>query len=119
MIQATAQPLCMIPTGTELPEARKGFAFVHTGSLWSYPTLCNPVDCGLPGFFVRGILLAGMLEWVAIPFLSIFPAALATGSCKYPMLPGPLQPKQLSHLHTWPSLGQIQVLRGSLSSKHL
>ena len=29
---------------------------MHTGSLWSCPTLWNPVDCGLPGFSVRGVL---------------------------------------------------------------
>ena len=33
------------------------------------------------------------------------------------MLPEPLRPKQLHHLHTWPLLGQIQVLQGSLRSK--
>ena len=26
---------------------------MYAGSLWSCPTLCNPVDCGLPGFSVR------------------------------------------------------------------
>ena len=34
----------------------------------SYPTACNPVDCSSPGSSVRGILQAGLLEWVAIPF---------------------------------------------------
>ena len=33
------------------------------------------------------------------------------------MLPEPLGPKKLHHLHTWPSLGQTQVLQGSLRSK--
>ena len=32
------------------------------------PTLCDPVDCGLPGSSVYGILQAKILEWVAIPF---------------------------------------------------
>ena len=31
-------------------------------------TLCNPVDCSLPGFSVHGILQARTLEWVAISF---------------------------------------------------
>ena len=31
-------------------------------------TLCNPMDCSLPGSSVLGILQAGILEWVAIPF---------------------------------------------------
>ena len=32
------------------------------------PTLCDPMDCSLPGPSVRGILQARILEWVAIPF---------------------------------------------------
>ena len=31
-----------------------------------YPTLCNPVDCSLPGFSVHGIFQARILEWVAM-----------------------------------------------------
>ena len=34
----------------------------------SCPTLCNPMDCSLPGSSVHGILQARMLEWVAMPF---------------------------------------------------
>ena len=34
----------------------------------SCPTLCDPMDCGLPGSSVHGILQAGILEWVAMPF---------------------------------------------------
>ena len=37
-------------------------------SLQSCPTLCDPVDCSLPGFFVLGILQARILEWVTISF---------------------------------------------------
>ena len=33
----------------------------------SCPTLCDPVDCGLPGSSVHGILQVGILEWVAMP----------------------------------------------------
>ena len=32
------------------------------------PTLCDPVDCSLPGSSIHGILQARILEWVAIPF---------------------------------------------------
>ena len=32
----------------------------------SCPTLCDPMDCSLPGFSVRGILQARILEWGAI-----------------------------------------------------
>ena len=34
----------------------------------SRPTLCNPVDCSLPGSSVHGIFQAIVLEWVAISF---------------------------------------------------
>ena len=31
-------------------------------------TLCNPMDCSPPGFSVREILQARILEWLAVPF---------------------------------------------------
>ena len=34
----------------------------------SCPTLCNPMDCRLPGSFIHGIFQARTLEWVAISF---------------------------------------------------
>ena len=34
----------------------------------SCPTLCDPMDWGLPGFSVHGIFQARVLEWVAISF---------------------------------------------------
>ena len=36
-------------------------------SLQSCPTLCDPMDCSLPGFSVHGILQARTLEWVPSP----------------------------------------------------
>ena len=38
----------------------------------SCPTLCNLVDCSLPGYSVCGIFQVRILEWVAISFSSIF-----------------------------------------------
>ena len=35
-------------------------------SLQSCPTLCDPMDCSLPGSSVHGTLQARTLEWVAI-----------------------------------------------------
>ena len=35
------------------------------------PTLCDPMDCSLPGSSVRGILQARILEWVAISFSNL------------------------------------------------
>ena len=40
----------------------------------SCPTLCGPTDCRLPGFSVRGIFQARILEWVAVlcPYCALF-----------------------------------------------
>ena len=32
------------------------------------PTLCDPMDCSLPGSSDHGILQARILEWLAMPF---------------------------------------------------
>ena len=40
----------------------------------SCPTLCNPMDCDMPGFSVYGGLQARILEWIAISF--------SRGSCQ-------------------------------------
>ena len=37
-------------------------------------TLCDPVDCSLPGFSVREIFQAGKPEWVALPSLGGSPS---------------------------------------------
>ena len=37
----------------------------------SCPTLSDPMDCGLPGSSVHGILQARALEWVAIAFSDV------------------------------------------------
>ena len=34
----------------------------------SCPTLCDPIDCSLPGSSVHGILQARVLEWIVISF---------------------------------------------------
>ena len=49
---------------------RKNYLFQKVFSVLvtqSCPTLCDPMDCSLPGFSVHGILQARILEWVAIP----------------------------------------------------
>ena len=44
-----------------------GGKVVHVCSVTQLcPTLCNPRDCSPPGFSVHGIILARILEWVAI-----------------------------------------------------
>ena len=42
-------------------------------SLQSCPTLCDPVDCSLPGSSVHGIFQARVLEWDAIGDLGSIP----------------------------------------------
>ena len=37
----------------------------------SYLTLCDPMDCSLPGSSVRGIFQARVLQWGAIAFSNI------------------------------------------------
>ena len=34
----------------------------------SCPTLCDPMDCSLPGSSIHGIFQARIVEWVAISF---------------------------------------------------
>ena len=72
--QAAASPSQSTLTGAELPQGEKKVLFVLTGLLRSCPTLCDPVDCGLPGFSVRdGALQARLLECTGqywLPYLS-------------------------------------------------
>ena len=89
----------------------------------SCPTLCDPLDCGLPGFSVRERGSPGKntgVYWpilVAIPYEStVFPASLAANCPDDLVPPEPLQPKQLHHLHTWPSQGQTHVLHSRAAS---
>ena len=42
----------------------------ESGVAQSCPTLCNPMDCSLPGSSVHGIFQAIVLEWIAISFSS-------------------------------------------------
>ena len=49
------------------------FLLLSLGLKWSevaqsYPTLCNPIDCSLPGSSIHGIFQAIVLEWIAIFF---------------------------------------------------
>ena len=40
---------------------------MHAKLLRSYPTLCDPMDCGPPDPSVHGILQVKTLEWIAMP----------------------------------------------------
>ena len=41
---------------------------IHSEVTQSCLTLCDPIDCSLPGFSIHGILQARILEWVTISF---------------------------------------------------
>ena len=64
MMQAAVPPPCSVLTRPELSEARKKESKVAQ----SFPTLCDPMDCSLPGSSFHGIFQAKILEWVAISF---------------------------------------------------
>ena len=44
-------------------------------SLQSCPTLCDPVDCSLPGSSIHGVFRATVLEWGAIAFSPVSPTS--------------------------------------------
>ena len=53
---------CLLPP-------RNSFSLSFVGSslvAQSHPTLCDPMDCSLPGSSIRAILQVRILEWVAI-----------------------------------------------------
>ena len=98
---------------------KKCLAFIHTGSLWSFPTLCGPVDCDLPDFSVRkgfsrqeywGVLAKTGCHTLLQHYISCCPSRQHS---EYLVQPEPLSPHQQPHLHTWPSQGQTQGLHGS------
>ena len=76
--QAAAPPSRSTLTGAELATGKKkNLASIHTRSLWSCSSLCDPVDCGLPGFSVRGVLQARILEcisqyWLPYPSRALY-----------------------------------------------
>ena len=57
--------------GAELPQAKKSLASMHTGSLQSCAALCDPVDCGLPGFSGREEVSPGKNTGVHWPILIV------------------------------------------------
>ena len=54
----------------DLPYSTRNYIqyLVRTKSLQPCPTLCDSMDCNPQGSSVHGILQAGILEWVAMPF---------------------------------------------------
>ena len=60
--------------GFRIPRRNK-VSFLHQFSevTQSCLTLCNPIDCSLPGSSFRGIFQAIVLEWIAISFSGDLP----------------------------------------------
>ena len=69
-------------------------------SLQSCQTLCDPMDCSLPGSSVHGIFLERTLEWVPFPSSRDF---LTQGSNPH-----------LSHLLHWQAGGSLPLLQWQL-----
>ena len=73
-------------------------------------TLCDPMDCSLPGTSVHGILQARILEWVSFPFCRDF-----HDPGLKPMSPAlqadslPSEPPLIVHYlpHKWKSLSRV------------
>ena len=80
-------PHTQLFTGAELPQATKSLVSMLTGSLWLCLTLCNLVDCGLPGFSVReGGLQARILEHIGQYWLP-YPSRVLYFWMPYPPTP--------------------------------
>ena len=96
--QAAAPPSRSALTGAERPQAKRVLCPCRQGC-FGFVRLCDPIDCGLPGFSVREggspskNIGACWPIWVAIPSQStVFPAALAasplsTWCCQNPCDP--------------------------------
>ena len=56
----------LFPGGNEIPVLQR--AQHQVWAKWSFVTVCDPMDCSMPGCSVHGISQAGILEWAAISF---------------------------------------------------
>ena len=132
--EAVHAPAPLVPPGPRKPSSgtpftlnshwgraatgKKRLASMRAGSLRLCPTLCNPVDCGLPGSLSGGFsreeywrVLANT-GWHAL-LEHCISCCLSCRPPEYLVLPEPLRPKQLHHLRTWPPQGQTQALRAA------
>ena len=70
-MRAVIPPVICIPTSAPPPagsaslEASLNLNAAAAKSLQSCPTLCDPMDCSLPGSSIHGIFQATVLEWGA------------------------------------------------------
>ena len=59
---------CLAAPGENMGWLKTANSSVAVSVIQSCPTLCNPMDCSLPGSSVHGVLQARILGWVAISF---------------------------------------------------
>ena len=82
------------------------FACLHAKSLQSCLTLCDSMDCSLPGSSVHGILQARILEWLPCPPPGDFPSpGIEPTSLMSPVLAG----KLFTTSATWEALLQYKT----------
>ena len=68
-LEAPVQPLTkFLPISSPFPSFFDHKKQVKVLVAQLSPTLCDPMDCSLPGSSVHGISQIRILEWVAIPF---------------------------------------------------
>ena len=86
----TSFPLPPSPTplGHELDKSWETYYACCAKSLWSCPTLCDPMGYNMPGSFDHGILQERILEWAAMPS--------SRGSSRLRVEPMPLMSPELA-----------------------
>ena len=67
-VHGVANSWTWLSDGTKLTTFSQMSPAAAAKSLQSRPTLCDPVDCSLPGSSVHGIFQGRVLEWVATAF---------------------------------------------------
>jgi len=83
----------------------------------SCPAICDPMDCGLLGSSVHGILQARILEWVAVPFSrGPFDPAI---ECTFSTLPVGSLPSDPPGKPKKTGMGNLSVLQGNFSTQEL
>ena len=66
------------------------------------PTLCNPMDCSLPGSSVHGVFQARILEWVAMTNLdSLLKSRDITSPTKVPLVKAIVFPGVMYGCESW------------------
>ena len=86
--QAAGTPSHSTHTGAELPQAKKCLVSMRPGSLRSCPALCDPVDCGLPGYSVRERGFSRQEYWSILAKYPLEHCISCCPSCQPPWVPG-------------------------------